>query len=218
METERAALKDPPMTRTMTPLSLAALAAACGGQTFEEMPGWCTEERAEIDLDAVAGELTFSPSEVVATWAGERVAALAWSDGAVSTLTTTLDGSADSAVFVDGMPLEGSDPEATCPDALELSVLWTLTSDDGRLAEPLTATLWAGTLDGASLSSTFEALDGELDLTELGLSPEGLSFTASAWLTPEGADGQLAAHTDPSASADESVYEILGTWTEGAAR
>ncbi len=169
-----------------------------GGQFGEEVTSSCqVVSRTPLALDEVSA-LGFAAQDVLALAEGTHTATLTWArDGAATgvTVTVALDGEAellDREVVKTGTG-SGEEPAITmwCPDMVEIGVAFTVTTDDGQLAES-----WSGGLtseDGASASArrSLDAVQGTFD----------------AW-----------DHVDPTADYDELEgslelgFDVQGSW------
>lgn len=193
--------------------------AACGdglagGQTGEEMPAPCVEERHELGPSEAPAALGFSAADLQAQLAGPHEEPFVWADESSTTVVVMLGEAAGPASFVDSEPNPDFGGSFACPDWLEVPVRLRLVTADGALDWELVVTLSAVQADEASLYGEGPAAD---QARMQALAPAGEPFigaTITGEVTANGTSGFLdgEAGDDPT----EPVTFSVGRWGESA--
>ena len=190
-----------------TTLILMALATGCsttddtagaGGQFGEEKGPHCEiASTTPVSADD-ASALGFSVDQLHALLPSDEAGTLTWEDGTAGyTLTATASeagGRHVEQVFVEGT--NGTEIFMDCPPYLEFDATIALSTDDGRLAETLQATLQATAADALSWWTELDSVTGSLAVVDFAPSPaddyDALRLFLELHLDASGSAGTLS--------------------------
>lgn len=159
-----------------------------GGQIGEESGARCeAQSHTALTVDEVS-ELGFAPQALVDLAVGSTMSTLSWADGTSTDLTeeVVVSGAMEFVHYevVDDGTGDGQtamEMAMWCPDQVEIEVVLSLDTADGRFAEAIPTRIVASAEDQVTATLSLDAVDGTFDPWDF--APEGNDYDAvRAWV------------------------------------